>query len=50
MAFPTISVDEAKKLYDSGYKYVDVRTHEEYNDGHAPGSVCAPVMIKGERY
>lgn len=48
MSFPTISIEEAHKLFTSGeFKYVDVRTKEEYADGHAPGSVCVPVLIKG---
>lgn len=47
MSFPTVSVEEANKLYAAGHTYLDVRTDEEYVQGHAPGSLCVPVMIKG---
>lgn len=48
MAFPSVSVEEARALYTAGQKYLDVRTQEEFDDGHAPGACCVPVMLKGD--
>ena len=39
-----IKSDEAKQLLDTGeYILLDVRTQEEYNEGHIPGSVHIPI-------
>lgn len=40
------TVAEAKELLSGGHKYLDVRTAEEYEMGHAEGSTNIPVMVK----
>jgi rhodanese-related sulfurtransferase len=42
---PRVSPDEAKKLIDEGYIYLDVRTVAEYAAGHPTGAHNVPVMI-----
>ena len=42
---PRVSPQEAKKLIDEGYTYLDVRTEVEYAAGHAVGAHNVPVMI-----
>jgi len=38
------TVDQAKKLYDSGeYIFVDARSREDYAQGHIKGAVSLPV-------
>jgi rhodanese-related sulfurtransferase len=45
MAVKRISPTEAKALLaDEGYLYLDVRSIPEYDQGHAPGAVNAPLM------
>jgi rhodanese-related sulfurtransferase len=40
-----ISPEEAKSLLDSReYTYIDVRTVEEFNDGHVPGAKNIPFL------
>lgn len=34
-------------LQKQGYEYLDVRTVEEFQAGHAPGAVNIPVMVRG---
>src|SRR5580692_11179614 len=44
MPNPTrISVDEARDKLADGWTYVDVRTTQEYEAGHPPGAVNAPI-------
>ncbi|WIA37716.1 hypothetical protein OEZ86_014598 [Tetradesmus obliquus] len=38
---------EAAILLESGLRYLDVRTPEEYADGHAVGAINIPFMVKG---
>jgi len=38
-----VSSVEAKQLVNEGALLVDVRSHEEYNEGHLPGAVLIPV-------
>ncbi|MDY7082473.1 MAG: rhodanese-like domain-containing protein [Halobacteria archaeon] len=38
-----ISVEEAKKMIDEGATVVDVRTPQEFEEGHIPGSIHAPM-------
>lgn len=40
-----VSTDEAKRLIDEGYTYVDVRTPAEYAAGHPVGAHNVPVML-----
>ena len=44
MVFLNITAEEAKKLMDSETDYVilDVRTREEYDQGHIPGAILIP--------
>lgn len=50
-AYRTLSADEAKELMDneSDYMILDVRTSEEYDEGHIPGAVLLPVTELSER-
>ncbi len=48
MANPTrISPQEASAKLAEGYTYVDVRTVEEFADGHPAGAVNVPIMHAG---
>lgn len=38
------STSECKQLVSAGTKYLDVRTPEEYQAGHAEGATNVPVM------
>lgn len=38
-----ISAEEARRLIEEGATVVDVRTLEEYREGHIPGSLHAPM-------
>ncbi len=43
-----ISPDEAHaRMTDEGFTYLDVRTEEEFEDGHPAGAVNVPLMIQG---
>ena len=44
MVFLNIAAEEAKKLMDSeeGCIILDVRTREEYDQGHIPGAILIP--------
>lgn len=46
-----VSPEEAKRIVDTenGYLILDVRTEEEYAEGHIPGAVVIPVEELGER-
>jgi len=48
MELKRILPEEAKELLDSdqGYTYLDVRSQDEFEDGHAPGAVNIPVAHK----
>ena len=48
MELRRIEPEEAKRLLDSdeGYTYLDVRTAEEFRDGHVPGSVNIPIAVR----
>ncbi|MCL5986469.1 MAG: rhodanese-like domain-containing protein [Actinobacteria bacterium] len=43
--YQDVTVDEAKRLIDTGNNIfiVDVRTQQEYDDGHIPGANLIPV-------
>lgn len=48
--FSNVIPREAKRLIDEeGYRYVDVRTEEEFVAGHADGAVNVPVAFAGMR-
>ena len=42
--YVNITAEEAKEIMDSqeGYIILDVRTQEEYNQGHIPGAILIP--------
>lgn len=42
--FKQIDAAEAKRLMDteSGYQIVDVRTEDEFEEGHIKGAICIP--------
>ena len=44
MGYQQITMDEAKWIFEQSGDYIilDVRTFEEYNDGHIPGAICIP--------
>lgn len=43
-SYEQITPQQAKEIMDteSGYVILDVRTHDEYMDGHIPGAVLIP--------
>ena len=43
-AYVNITAQEAKRIMDSeeGYLILDVRTQEEYDQGHIPGAILIP--------
>ena len=52
-AYLNITAEEAKQIMDSeeGYIILDVRTQEEYDEGHIPGAVLIPdteIEIRAE--
>jgi rhodanese-related sulfurtransferase len=36
----------ANELVEAGHKYVDVRTPEEFENGHPEGAINVPYMLK----
>lgn len=42
----TISTEEAEERLDNGTTIIDVRTKEEFADGHIPGAFNVPVNIQ----
>ncbi|GER34886.1 thiosulfate sulfurtransferase 18 [Striga asiatica] len=41
----TVDVDEAKHLLSQGYRCLDVRTEEEFKEGHLENSLNIPYMF-----
>src|SRR3982751_2739213 len=39
-----IEPDEAAKLVEEGWTYLDVRSVAEFNEGHAPGAYNIPLL------
>lgn len=51
VTYEKISLEEAKQLMkdEEGYIILDVRTKEEFAEGHIPGAICVPnETISGE--
>ncbi|KAJ1403891.1 Rhodanese-like domain [Sesbania bispinosa] len=42
----SVPVRVAHELLLAGHKYLDVRTPEEFNAGHAPGAINIPYMFR----
>jgi rhodanese-related sulfurtransferase len=40
---PEVRVDDAHRLAAAGHRLVDVRDHDEFAAGHAPGAVHIPL-------
>lgn len=48
LSFPSVPAQEASQLLAQGqYTYLDVRTPEEFAQGHVTGAVNIPVMVTG---
>lgn len=49
--YVNITAEEAKKIMDTetGYVILDVRTQEEYDQGHIPGAILIPDTEIGTR-
>lgn len=45
--YPVIRVREAHQKMQEGWTYLDVRSAQEFADGHAKGAVNIPLMHKG---
>ena len=47
VTYEKISLEEAKQLMkdEEGYIILDVRTKEEFAEGHIPGAICVPNEI-----
>jgi len=41
-----VSPEEAQRLLEEGYAYVDVRTEAEFEAGHVPGAYNVPISRK----
>ncbi len=48
-AIPEVSVDELASLLPTGIMLFDVRSPEEYAEGHVPGARLLPLDQVGER-
>lgn len=40
-----VSIEQAEELMAAGAPFVDVRTPEEFADGHVPGAINVPVSL-----
>jgi rhodanese-related sulfurtransferase len=40
-----VSIEQAEELMANGASFVDVRTPEEFADGHVPGAINVPVAL-----
>ena len=49
MPITRLSTEETQAKLADGYTYVDVRTEEEFEEGHAPLAVNVPVAIMTAR-
>jgi rhodanese-related sulfurtransferase len=47
MAVRRVTPQEAKRLMDEGYVYVDVRSIPEFDAGHPEGAYNVPLLHKG---
>lgn len=49
MPIPQTTPQEAQQLLQQGYRYLDVRTEEEFVNGHPAGAANVPVAMPDER-
>jgi len=42
-----LSATQAAELLDQGALYIDVRTEQEFAEGHAPGALNVPLLHQG---
>lgn len=49
VVIPQIGVDDLAPLLDDGAAVLDVRMHDEYEQGHVPGAVLIPLPELTER-
>jgi len=47
MSYQNLDPDQARELIDDGWTYLDVRTEEEFQQGHAPGAYNIPLLFRG---
>ncbi len=47
MSYETLNPAGSKERLDGGWTYVDVRTVEEFEAGHAPGAYNVPILFRG---
>lgn len=47
MTYSNVTPKEAFQKMQEGYLYLDVRTVEEFKNGHAKGAVNIPIFISG---
>jgi len=47
MAIKSVSPEQAKELIDAGAVYVDVRSEQEFEQGHPPGALNVPIAHYG---
>lgn len=45
--YRTVGPKQALELLKSGYRFVDVRTTEEFAEGHPEGAVNVPILTAG---
>lgn len=47
MGFENITPKEAFEKMKEGFVYLDVRTEEEFKEGHAKGAINIPIFVMG---
>ena len=47
MSYETLNPPGSKERLDGGWTYVDVRTVEEFEAGHAPGAFTPVLVVLG---
>jgi len=47
MAIKTVTPEQAQELMQQGFVYVDVRSEQEFEQGHPPGALNVPIATFG---
>ena len=47
MSYETLLPESARTRLDEGWTYLDVRSVEEFAEGHVPGAYNIPLLFKG---